>query len=66
MSDISTFEPLQNLHKELCELLKQCVIKYMSSERLLTHLRGRMERSQMFLFIWKAVQRGCNMLLANI
>lgn len=58
MYDRVTFETLCNMHLGLSKLLKKYVIAFMSSERLRTRSKVRMDGSQTFLSIRKAFLLG--------
>lgn len=58
------FEPVYNLHRGIYKLLKECAIKYSSSDTLNTD--GVRKGRKAFVIVRARVLQGCNLLLSTI
>lgn len=64
MYSLFTFKPYYNLHLGVSKLVKQCMVKYLSSDGLVAG--GPVKGRKPFLKIRERILRGCNLLLETI
>lgn len=63
---IFTFEPLHKFHLGVSRLLKNCLIQYLSSEKMYSHPDGPSGKQKRVSLLKTPLFRACNSILAQI